>query len=290
MELQLDVLTNICSYQAEKMLAITPPELSIAQFDIVYNSFSFCFAAMAAAALFFFNSRAQVAEKYRPALLISGLVVSIAAYHYFRIYNAWDAAYALQNGFYAATGTSFNDAYRYADWLLTVPLLLVESVAVLALAPDVSRSLILRLAGAAIVMIATGYPGEISDDLTTRLIWGTVSTIPFAYILYVLWAELGKALERQPDEVKSLVKSLRLLLLFSWGVYPIAYLLPALGITGAAATVSVQVGYTVADILAKPIFGLYIFAIARAKTRIDEGGVNADGALAQPNLETSLSR
>jgi hypothetical protein len=64
-------------------LAVAPVELSTVQFDIVYNFFSFSIAAMAAAALFFFNARDQVAKKYRPALLVSALVVSIAAYHYF---------------------------------------------------------------------------------------------------------------------------------------------------------------------------------------------------------------
>jgi bacteriorhodopsin len=266
-------------------LATVPSELSMAQFDLVYNSFSFCIAAMAAAALFFFNAKAQVAEKYRPALLVSALVVSIAAYHYFRIFNGWDSAYALQDGIYVATGTPFNDAYRYADWLLTVPLLLIEAVAVLALAPQVSRSMVLRLAAAAVIMIATGYPGEISSSLTTRLVWGTISTIPFVYILYVLWIELSKAIDRQPTEVKGFVKSLRWLLLLSWGVYPIAYLLPALGITGAAATVGVQVGYTIADVLAKPIFGLYIFAIANAKTKADQVANVDEVTTTQPVLE-----
>ena len=271
-------------------LGVIPPALTPVQFDLVYNAFSFCIAALAAAALFFFNARAQVGEKYRPALLISGLVVSIAAYHYFRIFNAWDGAYSLQDGIYAATGIPFNDAYRYADWLLTVPLLLVETVAVLALSPKVSRSMLLRLAAAAVVMVVTGYPGEISDSITVRLIWGTISTIPFAYILYVLWVELGKALERQPQEVKSLVKSLRLLLLLSWGVYPIAYLLPALGIAGASATVGLQMGYTIADVLAKPIFGLYIFAIAKAKTEADRQKVELDGvSTTQTRLKTAVN-
>ncbi len=266
-----------------------PAELSAVQFELVYNAFSFCIAAMAAAALFFFNARAQVAEKYRPALLVSALVVSIAAYHYFRIFNAWDGAYSLKDGLYAATGIPFNDAYRYADWLLTVPLLLIEAVAVLALAPTVSRPMLLKLAAAAVVMIATGYPGEISNSISTRLIWGAVSTVPFAYILYVLWVELSKAIERQPVEVKGLVKSLRLLLLLSWGVYPIAYLLPALGITGASATVGVQVGYTIADILAKPIFGLYVFAIAIAKTKADQETALDGQVTAQPVLESAVN-
>jgi bacteriorhodopsin len=248
----------------------TAQVLTPSQFNLIYNAFSFAIAAMFASALFFFNARAQVGQKYRLALLVSALVVSIAGYHYFRIFNSWDAAYSLQNGAYALTGAPFNDAYRYVDWLLTVPLLLVEAVAVLALPGKEARPLLIKLAVASIVMIATGYPGEISHSITTRIIWGTVSTIPFAYILYVLWVELSKSLVRQPAPVQTLVRNMRLLLLFSWGVYPIAYLLPMLGITGTTATIGIQLGYTIADILAKPIFGLLVFAIATVKTTIDQ--------------------
>lgn len=70
-------------------------------------------------------------------------------------------------------------AYRYVDWLLTVPLLLIEAVAVLALAKNVSSGIAARLGIAAVFMIALGYPGEISTDAATRLLWGTLSTVPF---------------------------------------------------------------------------------------------------------------
>ena len=248
----------------------TAQSLTSSQFNLIYNAFSFAIAAMVASALFFFNAQAQVGQRYRLALLVSALVVSIAGYHYFRIFNSWDAAYSLQNGVYTLTGAPFNDAYRYVDWLLTVPLLLVETVAVLALPIQEARPLLIKLAAASVVMIATGYPGEISHDLTTRIIWGTVSTIPFAYILYVLWVELSRSLVRQPAAVQTLVRNMRLLLLLSWGVYPIAYLLPMVGITGTSATIGIQLGYTIADVLAKPIFGLLVFAIAVTKTKVDQ--------------------
>jgi bacteriorhodopsin len=265
----------------------TARSLTPSQFNLIYNAFSFAIAAMFASALFFFNARAQVGPKYRLALLVSALVVSIAGYHYFRIFNSWDAAYSLQNGLYTLTGAPFNDAYRYVDWLLTVPLLLVESVAVLALPVREARPLLIKLAIASIVMIATGYPGEISRDITIRVIWGTISTIPFAYILYVLWIELSKSLVRQPAAVQTLVRNMRLLLLLSWGVYPIAYLLPMLGIVGTSATVGVQLGYTIADVLAKPIFGLLVFAIAITKTKVDEesGGLTMEAGHTTPELE-----
>jgi bacteriorhodopsin len=258
------------------MLLTIQPELSFNQFSLVYNALSLCIAGMIAAALFFFNAKSLVSPKYRPAILISGVIVSIAAYHYFRIFNSWDAAFTLQDGFYVTTGEPFNDAYRYADWLLTVPLLLTEAIAVLALSAQVARPLIIKLAVAAVLMLVTGYPGEISDSITARAIWGAVSTIPFAYILYVLWVELGNSIERQPQAVKSLIGNMRWLLLISWGVYPIAYLLPEVGIAGANALVGVQIGYTVADLLAKPVFGLFVYRIAQTKTNLDTESA-ADG-------------
>lgn len=263
----------------------TIQSLTSSQFNLIYNGFSFAIATMFASALFFLNAQAQVGQKYRLAMLVSAIVVSIAGYHYFRIFNSWDAAYSLQDGVYTLSGAPFNDAYRYVDWLLTVPLLLVETVAVLALSAKEAKPLLIKLVAASVLMIATGYPGEISPDLTTRIIWGTVSTLPFAYILYVLWVELSRSLVRQPAAVQTLVRNMRLLLLFSWGVYPIAYLLPMLGITGTSATVGVQLGYTIADVLAKPVFGLLVFAIAVAKTKVDQEGGSPVAAANAPELD-----
>jgi bacteriorhodopsin len=241
------------------------------QFELVYSLFSLCVAAMGAAFVFFLGSRQSVGAKYRPALLVSALVVGIAGYHYYRIFNSWNAAYALDaaSGTYKPTATPFNDAYRYADWLLTVPLLLVELVSVLSLPRGQSGKLLTRLSIAAVLMIATGYPGEISDNMMTRGIWGAVSTVPFVYILFVLWGELGKSLETQPATVRSLVSGMRVLILATWGVYPIAYLLPQLGISGTTAHVGVQVGYTIADIAAKAGYGVLIYVIARIKSEAE---------------------
>jgi bacteriorhodopsin len=246
--------------------------LTSGQFLLVYQMLSITIALMGAAFIFFILARSQVGEKYHPALLVSAIVVAVACYHYVRIFNSWTEAYELTATGYAATGTPFNDAYRYADWVLTVPLLLVEAVAVLALAPSIAGGMIGRLAIAAFIMIVTGYPGEITTNVGTRLLWGTVSTIPFLYILYVLWVELGKAMDKQPERVRVLTRNLRLLLLASWGFYPIAYLLPVIlggGSLSASGLVGLQVGYSIADIVAKAGFGVLIYFIAREKTLAD---------------------
>ena len=84
---------------------------------------------------------APVAERdqnYRTALHITGLVTAIATYHYVRIFNSCVDAFEVKNshgGDYnvSVSGAPFNDAYRYVDWLLTVPLLLIELILVMKL-------------------------------------------------------------------------------------------------------------------------------------------------------------
>lgn len=122
-------------------------------------------------------------------------------------------------------------------------------------------------------MIVLGYPGDAKLNIMDidASVWGLLSTIPFLYILYVLFIELGKSLSRQSAAVQKKVKLLRLLLIATWGVYPITYIL-AMGSTGfnASEFVAREVGYSIADILAKCLFGLIIFSIARIKSAEDD--------------------
>ena len=230
---------------------------------------------MLACTIYTLVSQHRVLPKYRNALVMSSMVTFIAGYHYLRIFDSFK--HASEGGKVLLDGSqdAFNEAYRYVDWLLTVPLLLVEVIAVLALAKEVSRSLIMRLVPASAAMIALGYPGEISTDQNTQVLYGVLSTLPFLYILYVLFVELTKSLDRQPAGVAATVKNLRLLLIATWGVYPIAYILGmGAGDPSADAFVGVQVGYTIADVLAKCVFGLTILKIARMKSHAE--GMAAD--------------
>ncbi|MBC8134621.1 MAG: bacteriorhodopsin [Fibrella sp.] len=256
------------------------PNLSIGQYDLVYNSLSFTIAAMGAAFVFFLLARNTVAYKYQRVLEVGALIVGIACYHYVRMFSSWNAAFSHTETGYSPTNELFNEAYRYADWLLTVPLLLVELIAVLYVTGQKRGSLISNLVIAAVLMIVLGYPGEVATDTTTRLIWGTLSTIPFVYILFVLWTEVGAAMTRETDDVKGLLFGLRLLLLASWGVYPIAYLLPLLNLDPAVALVGKQVGYSIADVVAKPMYGLMIYAIAHIKTQRERAAAPESGDVA----------
>ena len=232
------------------------------QADLVYNALSFAVAAMGISFVYFLVSRNRIAPQYRNAVTLSAMITGIAAYHYWRMFDSFT--------------TGWNEGYRYADWLLTVPLLVAELVVVAGLSKEAEKRVTPRLVIAALLMIITGYPGETAaDGSSARFIWGAISGLFMLYVLYELFAgEVGKALKSQTGEIGKKLNNVRYLLLFTWGVYPIAYILgdqdswlsKQLGLTDSDATVAIQVGYTVADVLAKPGYGLIIMSIPLARS------------------------
>ena len=245
--------------------------LSMEQYSLVYNMLSFCIASMVFSGLFFIIAKDRVAPQYRMSVILSTMVVGIAGYHYFRIFGSWEAAFVLEGGAYVASGTPFNDAYRYMDWLLTVPLLVVELLLLCSVAAEKKEGLIFNTVVATVLMLIFGYLGETSGGTSlsdSRGIYGFLSTIPFVYIVWVLWNEVTVAMADKEGHLKVLYRNIRLLLIFTWGYYPIVYMAPFIMDPGSA-LVNVQVGYTIADVAAKAGYGCLIYAIARAKSDAD---------------------
>ena len=237
--------------------------LVVSNYDLVYNALSFATAALGISFVYFLVSRSRVSPAYRSAVTMSAMICGVAAYHYWRIFTNF-------------SGGTWNDGYRYADWLLTVPLLLAELVVVSGLAKDVARKVAPRLIVAALLMIATGYPGEIAEHGSTqRNMWFIVSFLFLVYVLYELFAgSVGKALKSQPGEIGRQLNRVRYVLVGLWLVYPIAYLLgdekswlaKQVGLDAAQAATTIQVGYSLADVLAKAGYGLMIMSIALARS------------------------
>ena len=135
----------------------------------------------------------SVKDKFQSAVIISGLVTFIAAYHYMRLFNSWVEAYSFpEAGDPSVTGIPFNHAYRYMDWLLTVPLLLLEILLVMDLTPEQHSSKAWMLGLAAALMIVSGYYGElvVTGDLTPRWICWAISMAFFLYIVQELMVGL----------------------------------------------------------------------------------------------------
>merc|ERR1712026_477643 len=175
------------------------------------------------------------------------------------------------------SGAPFNDAYRYVDWVLTVPLLLIELILVMGLPAEETVTKSWNLGVASAVMVALGYPGEIQDNPEGRWMWWFFAMIPFLYVVQQLAVGLSAATDKlattHGESVASLTGYARWLTIISWLTYPFVYIIKMMGISGVAATAGEHIGYSIADVVAKAVFGVLIWAIASEKSKLEEGGL-----------------
>merc|ERR1711934_599978 len=248
--------------------------MSDLQYQAVYNVLSFSLASMMATTMYLWFRAFAVRDRYKSAVIISGLVTFIAAYHYIRIFNSWVAAYdykgVSQGEGPDLTGVPFNDAYRYMDWLLTVPLLLIEILLVMKLDEKVYYCKAWTLGLGSALMIVSGYYGElvVTGDLTPRWRCWFASMLFFLYIVYELLVGLSAASNSETDPViAGKIKTAQVMTVIRWCTYPVVYLFPMLGIEAATAVVSIQMGYCVSDIISKCGVGLVIYQISYCKSQ-----------------------
>jgi bacteriorhodopsin len=247
--------------------------MSDLQYQCVYNVLSFSLASMMATTVFLWFRATSVKEQFKSAVFISGLVSVIAASHYVRIFNSWVDAYSYngvaQGESPKLTGVPFNDAYRYMDWLLTVPLLLVEILLVMKLDEGTFSQKAWVLGAGSALMIVSGYYGElvVTGDLTPRWACWAASMCFFLYIVYELLVGLAAATQSEADpRIAGKIRTAQVMTVISWCTYPIVYLFPMLGISAAQSVVSIQLGYCVSDIISKCGVGLVIYQISYAKS------------------------
>merc|ERR1719235_1276617 len=106
--------------------------------------------------------------------------------------------------------------------------------------------------------------------------WWFFAMIPFIYVVAELAVGLSEASSKQAASVSSLTAYARWLTIISWLTYPCVYIIKMLGISGVTATAGEQIGYSVADVVAKAVFGVLIWAIAAEKSKIEEQGLEGE--------------
>ncbi|NJK83765.1 MAG: bacteriorhodopsin [Saprospiraceae bacterium] len=223
--------------------------------DYVGFTFFIGSMAMAAATVFFFSEMRNVEGKWRTSLLVSGLITFIAAVHYFYMRDFW-----------ATNGTS-PTSFRYIDWILTVPLMCVEFYLILR-AFGAKQALLWRMVFWSVWMLVAGYLGETVFRSQSAL-WGAISTIGYAAILYDVWAGPAKKLASNSNDPKlqSAFKTLAWFILVGWAIYPIGYMAIEGGLlSGVLSVESMDLIYNIGDAINKIGFGLVIYSLAVSKT------------------------
>ena len=214
--------------------------------DFVGVSFWLVTAAMLAATVFFFAERDQVKGKWKTSLSVAGLVTGVAFWHYLYMRGVW-----------VETGAS-PTVYRYIDWLITVPLQIIEFYLILRVCTNVSSGLFWRLLAASLVMLIAGFMGETGSNAMICFVIGMAGWL---YIIYeVFTGEAGKLNASSGNAAaQQAFSTIRLIVTVGWAIYPIGYFL-TMG-TGADLA-GANLIYNLADFINKIAFGLAIWAAA----------------------------
>ena len=227
-------------------------DVMLAQDDFVGISFWIISMGMLAATAFFFMETGNVAAGWRTSVIVAGLVTGIAFIHYMYMREVW-----------VTTGDS-PTVYRYIDWLITVPLQMVEFYLILSAVGKANSGMFWRLLLGSVVMLVGGYLGEAGYiNATLGFIIGMAGWV---YILYEIFSgEAGKAAAKSGN--KALVTAfgaMRMIVTVGWAIYPLGYVFGYL--TGGVDAESLNVVYNLADFVNKIAFGLVIWAAATSSS------------------------
>ncbi|MAU77843.1 MAG: biphenyl 2,3-dioxygenase [SAR116 cluster bacterium] len=239
-------------------LAILIPSIALAAGgnlepnDPVGITFWLISIAMVAATVFFLMESLRVDGKWRTSMIVGGLVTLVAAVHYFYMRDVW-----------VATGAS-PTVFRYVDWLITVPLQMIEFYLILAACTAIAVGVFWRLMIGTMVMLIGGYLGEAGFINST--VGFVIGMAGWGYILYEIFAgEAGKvAAEGAPPSVQSAFNTMRLIVTIGWAIYPLGYFFGYM--TGGVDANSLNLIYNVADVVNKIGFCLAIWAAATSQS------------------------
>ncbi|MEM6332344.1 MAG: bacteriorhodopsin [Planctomycetota bacterium] len=217
--------------------------------------------AMGAGAAFFFMQRNAVPLAYQKVMTVAAVICGVACYHYLRMSGIYLEGVA---GLYDAAGNripgaeigAFPTAYRYIDWLITVPLLVLEFPLLLNMGKK-AAGLFYSLVIASLVMLVTAWIAE-ESVLGSPAWWGfyLVSCAAWVYIVFVLFTQVSKAMETSPPSIQSALKTMRMFILVGWSIYPIGFLMALAGDAGESYR---EIFYNVADVINKVGFGLVCY-------------------------------
>ena len=227
--------------------------------DVVGISFWIATAVMAAGALFFFVERSTVKASWQTSLTVAALVCFVAFWHYMYMRDVW-----------VATGES-PTVYRYIDWLITVPMQIVEFYLILAACTAVSLGVFWKLLAGSLVMLLGGYAGETGMFGVTPLVGFIVGMAGWIFIIYYIFVgEAAQIKDSAGNENLVLAfDGIKWIVTIGWAIYPIGYAMGYLG--GGVDSAGLNTLYNLADLVNKFLFGLVIWYAAMRDSGVAKG-------------------
>lgn len=224
--------------------------------DIVGSTFYIAMNAMLACTMFFYFERDSVPKQWRKSITVAMLVTGIATWNYMFMKTTWVRTQ------YSPT------VYRYTDWLITVPLQIIEFYLILSATTKASSGLFYKLMFTSIIMLVGGYLGE--SGAVSVLCGFCIGMAGWLYILYEIFAGEAAATSSAGGSkaAQQAFNTLRLIVSVGWVIYPLGYYLSYLGPAFAYHSQSViNIVYNLADVVNKGAFGMAIWAAAKSEAK-----------------------
>lgn len=217
--------------------------------QIVGFTFLLTFFGMSAGSIFFFFERERVTAEYRQAVVMSALTCGVAAMSYFFMQDLFISSAASDGE------QLFPTEFRYIDWFLTVPIMVLKFPSLLGLGGR-GRRVMAQVVGLATLMILGGFIGELNpDNMLLHLGFYGIGMVAW----FGLFGILGPAIKSLPDHIddnkRQTIKAMGALVLIGWVIYPIGYLQPTLGFDPVVR----ELIYNVGDLANKVGLGLLAY-------------------------------
>lgn len=204
----------------------------------------------------------QLAPRYRIVAWMSGVVMISAGLSLMREHTSLMETFRWTGEVWAPmlpeTGV-FSNAFRYGNWIVTVPILLVQLPLAMALPKTelYARSTRLILAGEG--MIVTGLIGQFYEVTSTgtALIWAAVSTVFFVWLLIEIRGVITSAKGHLPARLLPWADRIWWFIFIVWWIYVAASIAPMLS-ADVSGVLWRQGLFTVADVTSKLIYGLIL--------------------------------
>jgi bacteriorhodopsin len=198
-------------------------------------------------------------ERKQEFYIVTIFIAAIASVSYFSMFMGYGVIDV------AVSGETLRIYWaRYADWLFTTPLLLLD----LGLLAGANRNTIATLIGLDVGMILTGLVGALATEgAAMRIAWWGISCGFFVVLLYFLVSSLSQQAARKSGEVASLFSTLRNLVIVLWTAYPIVWIIGTEGTIGLIPLGVETAAFMVLDLSAKVGFG---FILLRSRGVLDE--------------------
>ena len=267
------------------------------QWDIISHILVFGVGATLAGLVYFVITAREVAPKYRMSNYLSAVVMISAAIILFNQQQSWDRTFSYNGDVWQANfaneaigiGTTFSNGYRYLNWAIDVPMLLLQILFVVPVAALAFRRLAWGFGAAGLLMVLFSYAAQVFEygfnpaapdaaAVTKFWIFYVLGWLAYVVVLVIFFKGVMPYCKQLSPAAAGVMKGIAILFLISWTIYGVVIAIPAFAWSSSGG-VWRQVLFTIVDVTSKVVYGAMLSYVCVSRSR--EDGYNADSGTIQ---------